>query len=185
MGITQQIGASSLIKPGVIDNTAARPASPYEGQVIFQKDTDQVLYWNGSGWYPAWNLPWGVVGYVRQTTGDTTATTSMTNITGVTTTFTAVSGRLYAAQFSCQTRKLGAAGYIEFNLADGSNNIYSDFFTTYAQNEYAAFSWSMLLPSLSGSVTVKMRAAAEAGTAYIWGSTANPSSFIIQDIGPA
>ena len=50
MGITQQIGASSLIKPGVIDNTAARPASPYEGQVIFQKDTDQLLVWNGSAW---------------------------------------------------------------------------------------------------------------------------------------
>ena len=50
MGITQQIGASSIIKPGVIDNTAARPASPYEGQVIFQKDTDQLLVWNGTAW---------------------------------------------------------------------------------------------------------------------------------------
>jgi hypothetical protein len=50
MGITQQIGASSLIKPGVIDNTAARPASPFEGQVIFQKDTDQLLVWDGTAW---------------------------------------------------------------------------------------------------------------------------------------
>ena len=50
MGISQQIGASSLIRPGVIDNTAARPASPYEGQVIFQKDTDQLLVWNGTAW---------------------------------------------------------------------------------------------------------------------------------------
>jgi len=50
MGLTQQIGASSLIKAGVIDNTAARPASPFEGQVIFQKDTDQLLVWNGTAW---------------------------------------------------------------------------------------------------------------------------------------
>ena len=50
MGITQQIGASSLIRPGVVDNTAARPASPYEGQVIFQKDTDQILVWSGTAW---------------------------------------------------------------------------------------------------------------------------------------
>ena len=50
MGITQQIGASSIIRPGVIDNTAARPASPYEGQVIFQKDIDKVLFWNGTAW---------------------------------------------------------------------------------------------------------------------------------------
>lgn len=50
MGISQNIGASSLIKPGVIDSAAARPASPYEGQVIFQKDTDQLLVWNGTAW---------------------------------------------------------------------------------------------------------------------------------------
>lgn len=50
MGITQQIGASSLIKPGVIDSATVRPASPYEGQVIFQKDTDQLLVWNGTAW---------------------------------------------------------------------------------------------------------------------------------------
>jgi hypothetical protein len=50
MGITQQIGASSLIKPGVIDNTAARPASPFEGQVIYQKDTDIVSVYNGAAW---------------------------------------------------------------------------------------------------------------------------------------
>jgi len=50
MGISQQIGASSLIKPGVIDSAATRPASPYEGQVIFQKDTDQLLVWNGTAW---------------------------------------------------------------------------------------------------------------------------------------
>jgi len=50
MGITQQIGASSLIQPGVIDNAAARPASPFEGQTIFQKDTDQLLVWNGTAW---------------------------------------------------------------------------------------------------------------------------------------
>ena len=50
MGISQQIGASSLIKAGVVDNTANRPASPYEGQVIFQKDTDQLLVWNGTTW---------------------------------------------------------------------------------------------------------------------------------------
>jgi hypothetical protein len=50
MGITQQIGASSLIRPGVIDNAAARPASPYEGQAVYQKDTDQVFIYNGSAW---------------------------------------------------------------------------------------------------------------------------------------
>ena len=38
------------LKPGVVDNTAARPAAPFEGQMIFQKDTDQLLVWNGTAW---------------------------------------------------------------------------------------------------------------------------------------
>ena len=50
MGITQQIGSSSLIKPGVVDNTAARPASPFEGQMVYEKDTDRVLVYSGTAW---------------------------------------------------------------------------------------------------------------------------------------
>ena len=81
MGITQQIGASSLIKPGVIDNTAARPASPYEGQVIFQKDTDQLLVWNGTAWVipnsPAQN-PQGLELIKTQTIGSAVSSVEVT-----------------------------------------------------------------------------------------------------------
>ena len=76
MPITSQIGSSSLIKPGVIDSAATRPASPYEGQVIFQKDTDQLLVWNGTAWVipnsPAQN-PTGLE-YITQATISTTST---------------------------------------------------------------------------------------------------------------
>ena len=83
MGITQQIGASSLIKPGVIDNTAARPASPYEGQVIFQKDTDQLLVWNGTAWVipnsPAQN-PQGLELIKTQTIGTTVSSVTVSDV---------------------------------------------------------------------------------------------------------
>ena len=49
MGISQQIGASSLSKPGVC-TSSTRPATPYEGQMIYETDTDKVLVWNGSAW---------------------------------------------------------------------------------------------------------------------------------------
>jgi hypothetical protein len=82
MGITQNIGASSLIRPGVIDNAAARPASPYEGQAVYQKDTDQVFIYNGTAWVP---------------TGNTTAWASysptITSSSGTITTVGAVSAR--------------------------------------------------------------------------------------------
>ena len=49
MPISQQIGSSSLAKPGVCTSTT-RPASPYDGQVIYETDTDKTLVWNGSAW---------------------------------------------------------------------------------------------------------------------------------------
>ena len=77
MPITSQIGSSSLIKPGVIDSAATRPASPYEGQVIFQKDTDQLLVWNGTAWVipnsPAQN-PQGLE-FITSGTGTSISTT--------------------------------------------------------------------------------------------------------------
>ena len=49
MGITQQSAAARLIQPGVCTSTT-RPASPYEGQAIFETDTDRMLIWNGTAW---------------------------------------------------------------------------------------------------------------------------------------
>lgn len=50
MGLSSQLAPSAIAKPGVIANAAARPASPYDGQVIYQQDTDQAYVWNGSAW---------------------------------------------------------------------------------------------------------------------------------------
>ena len=83
MGISQQIGASSLVRPGVIDNAAARPASPFEGQCIFQKDTDQLLVWNGTAWVipnaPAQN-PMGLELISTTTVGTTVSTVTVSGV---------------------------------------------------------------------------------------------------------
>jgi hypothetical protein len=117
MGITQQIGASSLIKPGVIDNTAARPASPFEGQVIFQKDTDQLLVWNGT----AWVIP-------NQTTTNPTALelVSSASFTGATTIdVTGFSSTYSSYKFLLDWNKTAAGGAnntVTANLRSGSTN---------------------------------------------------------------
>ena len=49
MGISQQIGASSLSKPGVC-TSSTRPATPYEGQMIYETDTDLMRIWTGAAW---------------------------------------------------------------------------------------------------------------------------------------
>ena len=49
MPLSSVVGAQSIIKPGVC-TSSTRPASPYDGQVIYETDTDRTLVWNGTGW---------------------------------------------------------------------------------------------------------------------------------------
>ena len=49
MGLSNYIASSRISQSGVCTSTT-RPASPYEGQVIYETDTDRVLVWNASAW---------------------------------------------------------------------------------------------------------------------------------------
>jgi hypothetical protein len=49
MPLSSVLGAQSLIKPGVC-TSSTRPASPFDGQVIYETDTNRTLVFNGSTW---------------------------------------------------------------------------------------------------------------------------------------
>jgi hypothetical protein len=49
MGLSNYLPNSRISQAGVC-TSATRPVSPYEGQVIYETDTDKVLLWNGSYW---------------------------------------------------------------------------------------------------------------------------------------
>jgi hypothetical protein len=49
MPLSSVVGAQSIVKPGVC-TSSTRPASPYDGQVIYETDTDRAMVWNGTGW---------------------------------------------------------------------------------------------------------------------------------------
>lgn len=85
MPLSSVLGAQSLVKPGVC-TSSTRPASPFEGQTIYETDTDRLATWDGSAW----------ISYVRQTAGKvlqvvsttktdtfTTTSNSFTDITGL------------------------------------------------------------------------------------------------------
>ena len=71
MPLSSVVGAQSIIKPGVCTSTT-RPAVPFEGQVIFETDTDRLYVWNGTTWVipnsPAQN-PQGLELIKTQTVG--------------------------------------------------------------------------------------------------------------------
>jgi hypothetical protein len=183
MGITQQIGASSLIKAGVIDNTAARPASPYEGQVIYQKDTDEVLAYNGTAWTRPTNMPWGVMAYMVSSTNPTVSTTT-TDVTGVSVTWTAVANRLYRITFEGFVG-CGTSSQNQFFFTDSSNNILDSWYHDIGAGQFASLCLVQILTSTAGSRTVKLRATTSAGTMTFYGTSGRAFTFVVEDIGPA
>lgn len=51
MPLSSVVGAQSIVKPGVC-TSSTRPASPYEGQMIYETDTDGIFVFNGTSWIP-------------------------------------------------------------------------------------------------------------------------------------
>ena len=94
MGLSSQLAPSAIAKPGVCTSTT-RPASPYEGQVIYTTDTDLLQIWNGTAWRTlAFGTPTN--GTVLQVVNATysTSVTNNTNVyadTGLTATITPTS----------------------------------------------------------------------------------------------
>ena len=184
MGITQNTGASSLIKPGVIDNTAARPASPYEGQAIYQKDTDAVLVYNGTAWYPNWNTAWGQVGYSARTSNLTNIATSVTEVTSVT--FTAIAGRRYSITGNINIYKEGSTSYAHALIYNGATQVARIGLLNVAAGIEAVLSGTCFESPSAGSTTYKLMVLFSANTLNeVRASSQYPSYIQIQDIGPA
>lgn len=51
MPVTNYLPSSRLIQPGVCTSTT-RPVTPFEGQAIYETDTDTIRTYNGSAWIP-------------------------------------------------------------------------------------------------------------------------------------
>ena len=187
MGITQNTGASSIIRPGVIDNTAARPASPYEGQVIFQKDTDAVLVWNGTAWHPEWNQAWGVVARVQRATSTSgIGTTETVDLT--TPSFTAVTGRLYKLTYffpGYYSQGANTEMYVRIRTTNTSGTLLASC-TMRAETALTSSGSLVGYTTLTGgSYTLVGTVAAYTNTLTIT-SGANFNAFLlVEDIGPA
>lgn len=49
MPLSNYLPSSRLIQPGVC-TSSTRPASPFQGQCIYETDTNRLYVWNGSSW---------------------------------------------------------------------------------------------------------------------------------------
>ena len=85
MGLSNVTGASSILQPGVC-TSSTRPASPFDGQVIYETDTDKVAVYDSSAWVyktnataPTAPVDPGLV-FIARTTFTAATELAMTNV---------------------------------------------------------------------------------------------------------
>ena len=184
MPLSSVVGAQSIVKPGVC-TSSTRPASPYDGQMIYETDTDKTLVWNGTAWYANWNSAWGKVAYASSTTAQSTVST-VADITGTSVTFTAVAGRHYKfTLFLPQLSGTTAGDRARIDITDGSNNSIQIGYTNITV--YGAVVSISCLATASGSVTYKGRMRRDVGTGTIdsYADSVSIRFLLVEDIGPA
>lgn len=187
MAISNYIPSSRIAQSGVC-TSSTRPASPFEGQMIFETDTHRVLIWDNAAWVEIASTltkaPRGLVGFF-QSTANQNLNTTVTDLTGASVTFMAEAGRGYLCTFSAVARKLTSTNYIQTQLTTGSNTVLMDVFETVVGGEYCILSFNFLVTGLaSGTQTLKCRVAVGSDTGIIFGTAgANPYSFAVTDVG--
>jgi hypothetical protein len=184
MPLSSVVGAQSIVKPGVC-TSSTRPASPFEGQMIYETDTDKVLVYNGSAWYANWNTAWGKVAYVSSSTAQSSVSTAQ-DITGMSVTFTAVAGRHYRFElFLPQLNGTVVGDRARIDIVDASNNsIQIGYMNVSAYGSIVSLS---CLATASGSVTYKgvMRRDVGSGTIASYADSFAIRYLLVEDIGPA
>ena len=185
MGISSQLAAARLIQPGVC-TSSTRPASPYEGQVIYETDTDKVLVYNGSAWYPNWNTAWGQVAAVTNSSSTSvtiggTATTCLTASS-----FTAVANRQYFISASWTMYGGSAAQVLDFDIRNGSTILNRSYWYMAVSGTQMSGAMQIYTTFSAGSTTITLTALKESGNdATFWNNGTTRNNLVVMDVGPA
>ncbi len=115
MGIDNVYGTGGL-RPGVT-TSSARPAAPYNGQVIYETDTDKIAVYDGSSWVYKTADVYPKAGAVLQVVS-TTKTDTYTHSSGKT--FTSVTGLTAAITPSSTSNKVLVIVQVSFGGNNGS-----------------------------------------------------------------
>jgi hypothetical protein len=91
------------LRPGVT-TSSNRPATPFEGQMIYETDTDRVLVYNGTAWVTTTPVS---AGATNQTSASTTSFATLTSDPSV----SVQTGTSALVILSCRNVKLTSAGY--------------------------------------------------------------------------
>ena len=163
MPLSSFLAPSALAKPGVC-TSSTRPASPYEGQVIYETDTDKLLFWNGSTWIenPSANIVDAKGDLIAGTAADTVARLAV-----------GANGKvLEAASGETTGLKWGGTLGLEF-VSSGTFNDVGSFDVTGFSSTYDFYDlfFQAKAHSTAAEITAQLRSGATARTTNYYGAS--------------
>lgn len=175
MSFSAILGASSAIRPGVV-TSSTRPSVPFDGQLIYETDTDKLLVYNGSSWATA-----GISGNIQtvtKTDSFSTTSTSFVDITGLSVSITPTSSASRILVLFSLAGSGSTTNDVYANLVRGSTAIAQSTSGTSANSTFYMFrssasallTWSSIFidsPASASSTTYKMQLRAGSDTAYV------------------
>lgn len=190
MGLSNYVPSSRVSQAGVCTSTT-RPASPYEGQMIYETDTDKILVYTGAAWNPPWNTAWGVLGREILTSSFYTSSTHSTyQDNGADASVTYGANRIIRVTYKAMVIAITTANDFYWKCLRGSTSIgewaggHSIFPAGAGYGYLASFTF---VSSSAATETFKMQVRGNNNT-QISEYTSGPMTtreFIVEDIGPA
>jgi hypothetical protein len=151
-------------------------------------DTEGPEWFDGASWRKPWNMPWGRIGHASRVADVNAIGTAIVDLPGLTVTFAALGFRVYRVNVHTLAAP-GAAGGTVY-LRDGNNvtlnqcNVLGNN-TGVAAGTIGGVSICHLMTPATGSITVKVSAAAASGSSFaIPGASTYPNWLVVEDVGP-
>ena len=145
MPLSTVLGAQSVVKPGVC-TSSTRPASPFDGQVIYETDTNLVKAYNGSAWETV--NPISAVDSAQVLTSQATSSTSYVDLAtaGPAVTLTTGTTAIVSVGAAASPSVQGPSAAMSFAVSGAT--------TIAASNDYAIFGGNPYVES--GSMITKL-----------------------------
>lgn len=162
-----------------------RPSDPYEGQLIFETDTNKLVGYGGVDWAP--RDAGGTIGYAQVTTTQAGISTE-TDLTGLSVAVTVGTGRRIRITGQGLIRTITTGGRAVGFIKEGSTylgrwgGVQID-----TVNEFDTLVGSAVLTPTAGAHTYKLSLLKEAGgnTLSLFAASDFPAFILVEDIGAA
>lgn len=166
-----------------IVTASTRPSDPYEGQLIFETDTNKLVCYGGTDWAP--RDAGGTLAYAEVTANQGSISTSNVDLTSLTTSPIVGSGRRIRVTGHVYMQNTSANVAMNVSILQDGTQIQSAQLVSGAVSTPEKVTVFAVESPSAGSHTYKLQASVASGTGTMAAGATFPAFILVEDIGAA